>query len=633
MTEQTLHLLADIGNLEARLVEAGATAQPQLKRFSMNAYNGGAMELGWAYPVAIDLSGLKVTARSRPILHQHDPSQIVGHTDAVEVHNGSLRVSGLISAATPVASMIVESAANGFPWQASIGARVQKTDFVAEGQVAEANGRKFSGPVYIVRRSSLGEVSFVALGADDSTVAKVAASLGRNTMNEPNPTVDTPAPEPTYTAGTVAAQMRAEALQEAERLAAIRKATAGNAEIEAKAIAEGWDATRAELEVLRASRPVMGAPAAHVHSREINADVITAAICKAGRLANLEDAFDAPTLEAADRSFRKGVGLQETLLEAAWANGYTGRSLRSDMRGVLQAAFSNLSLPGIFSSVANKFLLAGFMGVEQTWRSLASIRSVADFKTVTSYRLNGAFEYEEVGNGGELRHGAVGEESFTNQAKTYGKMFSVTRQDIINDDLGALTALPSRIGRGGALKLNGVFWSTFLNNSTFFASGNNNYASGATTALSIDSLTTAEQKFLDLTDGDGKPMALSPSILLVPTALNAKAATLMNSTEIRDNTSGAKYVTNNPHAGKFTTVYSAYLSNASFTGNSSTAWYLMANPSDISSIEVAFLNGVESPTVESTDADFSTLGIQMRGYFDFGVALQDYRAGVKMAGA
>ena len=47
---------------------------------------------------------------------------------------------------------------------------------------------------------------------------------------------------------------------------------------------------------------------------------------------------------------------------------------------------------------------------------------------------------------------------------------------------------------------------------------------------------------------------------------------------------------------------------------------------------MVFLNGQESPTIESTDADFSTLGIQLRGYHDFGVAKQDPRAAVKAAG-
>lgn len=193
--------------------------------------------------------------------------------------------------------------------------------------------------------------------------------------------------------------------------------------------------------------------------------------------------------------------------------------------------------------------------------------------------------------------------------------------------------MPTRIGRGAALKLNEVFWSRFLNNSTFFSTANKNYQSGASTAFGVDGLTAAELLFLNQTDDDGYPLAVSPSILLVPTALNARALQLRTSTEIRDTGANAKYPTANPHAGKYEILTTPYLSNSLFTGNSTTAYYLLASPADLSTIEVCFLNGVQQPTVEQADLDFSVLGIQMRGYFDFGVAMVEPRGGVKMAGA
>jgi len=70
-------------------------------------------------------------------------------------------------------------------------------------------------------------------------------------------------------------------------------------------------------------------------------------------------------------------------------------------------------------------------------------------------------------------------------------------------------------------------------------------------------------------------------------------------------------------------VRSSYLSNPKYTGASSLAWYILADPADMPVIEVAFLNGQQQPTVESADADFNNLGIQMRGYHDFGVAKQE----------
>jgi hypothetical protein len=263
------------------------------------------------------------------------------------------------------------------------------------------------------------------------------------------------------------------------------------------------------------------------------------------------------------------------------------------------------------------------------------MRTVSDFKQHTSYNLIGDLEYEEVGAGGSIKHGTLSDESFTNQAKTYARMLAITRQDIINDDLGALTAVPTKLGRGAALKMNKIFWAEFLDNNSFFTSGRNNLETS--NALSIGGLTTAELAFLeqkspDNADGEaGSPLGIMPSILLVPNGLNVTATQLMNTTNVDVTTTANTPLPNsNPHAGKFRVVRSSYLSDATLGGAySATTWYLLADPMDLPVIEVAALNGNTSPTIETADADFSTLGIQMRGYSDVGVNKQNYLAGVK----
>ncbi|NLE57924.1 MAG: hypothetical protein GX616_06155, partial [Planctomycetes bacterium] len=433
-------------------------------------------------------------------------------------------------------------------------------------------------------------------------------------------------------------EIRAQALAESKRLASIHKICAGRfSEIEEKAIAEGWSTDKCELEVMRASRPK--APAVHAVDNALEGQILEAACMLTAKLANAEQLFDEKTLDAANRRFRGGIGLQELLLEAAWANGYSGRNFR-DSRSVLrfafgpnlQAGFSTIDIGGILSNVSNKFLLEGFFSVERTWRNITSVRNVSDFKTVTSYRLIGKDQYEKVAPGGELKHGTLGEESYSNKADTYGLLLSIDRRDIINDDLGAITTVPRKLGRGSGLKINDVFWTAFLNNANFFKTANANYIEGADTVLGIDGLTKAEVAFLNQVDSDGKPIGIMPVILLVPTALSALATTLYKSLEIRDTTASTKYPVANPHAGKFRVEVSRYLANAQYTGYSDKAWYLLADPNDLPVIEMAFLNGQESPTIETAEADFNVLGIQMRGYHDFGVALQEPRGGVKAKG-
>jgi hypothetical protein len=272
------------------------------------------------------------------------------------------------------------------------------------------------------------------------------------------------------------------------------------------------------------------------------------------------------------------------------------------------------------------------MAVESGWRMISSVRPVNDFKAITSYSLTGDNTYEKVAPGGEIRHGTISAESYTNQIDTRGRMIGLDRRDLINDDLGALTGVSRRLGRGAALSINRDFWTEFLNNSAFFTSGRNNVSTGAGSALSAAGLDAAVQKFTLQTDPDGHLMGVMPRILVVPPALETTARQLMTSElNVSGNTTAAP--NRNVWAGRFTVVSSAYMQDSTLTGNSSAAWYLLADPNDVPVIEIAFLNGVETPTVETADADFGMLGIAMRAYLDYGIELQEYRGGVRSAGS
>jgi hypothetical protein len=666
------------------LAAADDSGAPALRKFTMVAYTGGPMKVdGFFRPVVVDLAGLK-GPKQLPMFVQHDPTRIVGHGE-VEILPQQVRASGVVSGAGPAAAEVVASSRNGFPWQASIGATITELEVLREGEKATVNGRQVSGPVLIARKADLNEISFVPLGADRKTSARVAAQhqkdesmdfqdwlkaqgfdpeqLGdkqRSTLEAAfkaqqappaaggNAPGGTPAPAGTPdlkagAKGSDGADLETVELQasrqrraaELERVAAIEAIEGIPAKIAAQAVKEGWTVEKAELATLRAARPT--APAGHAHSAaaDVNELVIQAAVCRTGQLDSVEEHFDDKTLSAADKYFRRGLGLQQLILLAAATTGYHARDIRGDLENILRAAFSTASLSGILSNTANKFLLSGFMAVEQAWRLIAARRPVNDFKQITSYRMTGANEYLEVGPTGELKHGKLDEESYTNQARTYGRLLAITRTMIRNDDLGALSDLPRKLGRGGALKLNDVFWTAFLANTDFFKSDNNNYFEGAATNLQSSSLKTAVEKFRKQVDADGKPLGAMPKFLLVPPEEEVTADELFFSTN--HNTGGAastaKVPNRNVFAGKYQPVMSAYLSNSSYTGYSTTAWYLLADPEDVPVIEVCFLDGVETPTIESAAADFDQLGINLRGYWDFGVAKQDHRGGVKSKGA
>jgi phage major head subunit gpT-like protein len=496
-----------------------------------------------------------------------------------------------------------------------------------------------------------------SLGIDAATLTpddKAAMQLAYESKTAAPPAMATAAPAvapvvaPMAAAGAIVdlqaslTGLRNQAAAETRRIADIQAKAAGFPLIAAKAIEDGWNTDKVELEVLKASaartRPTSFQSAQN--SSENMPKVIEAAVCMPRKISNVEKQFDDRTLQAAQSQFRRGIGLKQMVLMAAAANGanvgiatqVTDGNLREllsyacpDSRNIQASAFTALSLPGILSNVANKEILEGYMEEDAVWREIAQVKSVSDFKTVTSYRMLDDMTYEKLGPGGRIKHGKVGEESFTRAVDTYAKMAAITRQDIINDDLSAFDDMRNRIGRGGAAALNDLFWSTFLGNlGTIFTTGRTNYISGATTNLGTDGVGLGlgqkawRQRTSPTADGS-KRVSGTAKFLLVPPELE----TIADALYVGRNNSSVKVSDVNTFAGKYNPICAPQLSDSSITGYSTTAWYLLGDKSMGSPVVVSFLNGQETPTVESADADFSQLGIQFRGYHDFGCDLGD----------
>jgi hypothetical protein len=606
-----IKLSTDVTFLQA--AEGDAAGGP--KRFRIVAYTGAAIRQAWSRePVVIDLAGMTLPS-TIPIVMGHDYAlgSILGQ-GRPSVQGNELIVEGEILADNDTARQVLALASAGYEWQASVGADVGRHLRFGEDQVTTANGQTLQGPVRVVRASTLRETSFVTLGADRSTAISIAAEE----VAEELLMADTANPKPAdEVIETPVVEAAAEVAVEPEKVEA-HDETAG-----LKAQIEALNEKVSKMEKLNATRDERpAAPAVHVaQPTAVTSEVVEASFALQGGLPNAEKHYDEKTLEAAHKA-RRELSLGEVLVQAAVANGYDGsrRVTASTLRPILAAAWATHSISGILSSTVNKFLLSGFDSVESAWRQISAVRSVNDFKTLTSYRLNGGFKFEQVGNGGELKNAGASDEQRTISADTYGIMTSVTRTDLINDDLGALTAVPQRIGRGGALKLNDVFWTAFQDDASFFTTARGNKKT-STGALSISTLKTIATMFRKLKDPDGNPVAIEPRLLLVPVDQELAAAEIMGSTLIQSGATGGQ-PERNVMAGRYQVVASTYLSNVD-------DFYLLASPADLPVMEVAFLNGVQSPVVETAEADFNTLGVQMRGYFDFGVAKAEYLAGIK----
>jgi hypothetical protein len=469
------------------------------------------------------------------------------------------------------------------------------------------------------------------------------------------------------------------------RAASIEAKCANHLDIAAQAMEEGWDDKRIdneiELKVLRAGRQVaqhQDVPAMHIAGKHVDLGRAIEASCliTAGIRPNdaMAKEYGEANVEAGSRSFR-GLGIRDIFRLCARAQGVelpmltgTGEEF---IRAALRTCFVNpwsdprqairadggatpVSLPGILSNVAHKLLLEGYNHVEQVWKRVSKQGTLQDFKPHNRFRLTNDMKFKPLNTSGELQHGKLGEQAYIIQGDTEGIMFNLDRKLIINDDMSAFSDIPKMVGRGAGLAINDAFWALFLSNpaitqqfstpeglvtgtNNFFSAANLNYQSGAGTTLSVAGLAAAYTLALHQKDPAGYPLGMEPTILLVPASLRYTAETLMLSrilvSQLAAAGTGTLQPSENPLAGKFEVAASAYLDNSLYTNASALAWYLLLDPNaGFHVIEAAFLNGMQTPTVERAEANFENLGVRFRSWIDFGLALGDPRGGTMSAG-
>ena len=649
-------------------LEITASADGGKPKVSGLAYSGGKMRLfGWSHPVVVDLSGMAIP-ETVPLLANHE-NHTLGRVGlvAAKVAGNSLAIEGGIVAEGELAGAIVSQGKAGADWQLSIGAEVEAAELVQQGR-RKVNGVEHEAPFYHVTKSTLREVSVVAVGADKSTHMKVTAKLELkgNSIMEPDNKETTPPkaeaanaptavapkevsaaaatvhPEPAPDAGVIAAEaMKAERA----RVVAV-KAVCGREfpEIEAKAVAEGWtkeQTSDAVLAAYRAKQPTTTAPSVTVRKgTEMTAKHLEAALSlRAGiDCDSLAREMGEETVESAMRDM--DIPLRGVLAECMRIEGMAvPRSLDND---AIKAAFSTVSLPGILSNVAHKKLLQSYNAQPIIALKLCTTGDLTDFKENERFRLTDIGDLLPIGADGEIKDGALAEENAKNQLDTYAKKFCLTRKMIINDDLGAFLKVPTAMGNRAARLVDQLFFKRLMANPAMtdgkpiFSTSHKNLLTGATSALSADSLKKAIQLFTDQTDADGQPISVEPSILLVPTALKhlaielTRGATLMMSGGA-DNT--VRPTLNVLADENLSIVSSPYLANRNYPNASETAWYLFGKPGTVDTFEIGYLKGKRTPTVERGDLDFNVLGIWFRVYFDVGIREQDHRGMVKSNGA
>jgi hypothetical protein len=309
------------------------------------------------------------------------------------------------------------------------------------------------------------------------------------------------------------------------------------------------------------------------------------------------------------------------------------------------AGVSGLSIANVLENVMNKSALAAFQAVESVWSFICGRRPLNDFKPHSTYRLNWDGSFKKVGADGELKHISMTDEKQTVQADTYGAIVRIDYQTFKNDDLGMVTAQAQALGSLANFRIEeSVFVLLLANTGNFFHSNNNNLLTGAGSALSLTSLDSARVLFRNQTI-NGKPLMVSPRILLVGTLLETTAEHLyMEERLAATGDTDALVFVRNPHKGLYRPYVSPYINNTdikdqdggTISGQSDTHWWLFGDPNSPfgSALVIGFVDGREVPFFDEAETEFTMpQGMQFRSYLHWGVAFGTAQAGVQSDGA
>lgn len=336
-----------------------------------------------------------------------------------------------------------------------------------------------------------------------------------------------------------------------------------------------------------------------------------------------EDAAENKRRADAAREFR-GMTLMDMgkdALERAGekVRGLTVREQAQLMLGLTRGGIghSTSDFPIILGDTINKSLRQAYDFQAQTFKPFSRQTSLRDFKPKTVTQLSDMFgKFEEVKEGGEYTYATFSEGKETYKLAKYGKKVAITWEALINDDLDAFSRVPAAIAQKAAQLESDIVWGILLDNAAmgdgtalFHADHGNLAASGTTideAALSAARLAMRTQK-----SQSGDFINVYPRYMLIGPARETVAQKILQATIVATKTSDT-----NVFRG-----FTDMIVEPRITGNK---WFLAADPSQIDTIEYAYLEGEGGLFTEQRQG-FDVDGIEIKARLVFGAKAIDWR--------
>lgn len=286
----------------------------------------------------------------------------------------------------------------------------------------------------------------------------------------------------------------------------------------------------------------------------------------------------------------------------------------------------------LFANIANRRLRNTYEenpGTYTRWARRAP--NAPDFKSMSVVQISGAPDLLKVNEAGEFTYGKLTDGAETYGLLTYGRIISLTRQAIINDDLRAFERLVTAFGSAAARLENRVVYSQLTGNPKMsdgvdlFHASHGNLLTGAASALQFSALVSGRSAMRLQKGLSGEELNLAPSTLVVPSALEQTAYQLTSSNYVPAKATDV----NEFRAGGRTSLEPVV--EPILDAVSSTGWYLLSNSSQIDTVEYCYLDGAEGPVIES-EMGFEVDGVNYKCRLDFAAKVVDHRGIINAKG-
>jgi hypothetical protein len=336
-----------------------------------------------------------------------------------------------------------------------------------------------------------------------------------------------------------------------------------------------------------------------------------------------------PSEVSEDARHFRGMRLSEMARFALEAQGRSSVGLRGvDLfiaaTGTRYGAHTTSDFGNALANVASKSMRDGYTAAEQTFWPFVRRRTLPDFKPATLVSLSALSPFLAVLENAEFKRLTARDTGDSFKLGTYGGIFAVTRQAIVNDDAAIFAEVPAEMGRLAAdLESDTMYAMLTSNPNTYdgnplFSTAHGNLA-GTGTAITVSAIGAGRQAMTTQKGEGGRYIGGNyPKFLVTGPAKQTEAEQFLSTTYVPTQNTGV-----NPFAGKLVPIIDPRI-----TDNS---WYLMADPAAIPTLLALLLAGNEEVFLD-TRVGFDVDGTEWKGRHDFGGKAIDWRGAYKNPG-